>query len=102
MTDGTFSSEARRWQWLQKLASLPKPSNDDDVKDGDIIDYIMYEEGDAGEEDVERYEEEWVEEGDVGVDDVERYEEEWVAKWEAKHLNYIWYELVEHPEFMRT
>jgi hypothetical protein len=50
MTNGTFTSERHRLQWLQKLANLPSSSD----------------------------------------------------KEERKHANFIWYELLEHPEFMRT
>jgi hypothetical protein len=50
MTNGTFTSERHRLQWLQKLASLPSSSNEED----------------------------------------------------AEQVNFIWYELLEHPEFMRT
>jgi hypothetical protein len=39
MTNGTFSSEGRRWQWLQKLASLPSSSDREDAKH---INYIWY------------------------------------------------------------
>lgn len=68
LTDGTFTSERRRWQWLQKLASLPNP---------------------------------------IDVPGHSFHREEWETfrnkeKWEARCMNYILYELVEHPEFMRT
>jgi hypothetical protein len=30
LTNGHFSSERRRWQWLETLAGLPRLSNDED------------------------------------------------------------------------
>jgi hypothetical protein len=65
MTDGAFTSEEHRWQWLKKLATLPSSSSDGD-EEGDI-EYMEY----MDEED-------------------------------AKQVNFIWYELLEHPEFMQT
>jgi hypothetical protein len=83
MTNGNFASEERRWEWLEKLVTSP-PSWNDNVRyynDEETDDY--YEEGMP-----DYYEE--------GMPEVGEEEEA------AKQVNYIWYELLQHPEFIQT
>jgi hypothetical protein len=73
LTNGTFTSEEHKLQWLEMVAGLPF-SNDDD-------------EGDDDDEDDE--------------DDEDQKEED-RKKSDAKLLNFIWYTLCQNPEMMQV
>jgi hypothetical protein len=77
LTNGTFTSEKHRWQWLERVVNLPRPAPeeyDDEYDDSyeDDVYPVYYEDGD---------------------DDKER---------EAKHLNFIWYTLRQNPEMIQV
>jgi hypothetical protein len=74
LTNGTFTSAERRWQWLERVASLAIPSEYEVDEDGD-------------DEDIELS---------------RRFMEIKNNERDAKHLNFIWYTLCENPEMMQV
>jgi hypothetical protein len=74
LTNGTFTSAERRWQWLERVASLAIPSEYEVDDDGD-------------DEDIELS---------------RRFMEIKNNERDAKHLNFIWYTLCENPEMMQV
>jgi hypothetical protein len=76
LTNGTFTSEKCRWQWLERLVNLPMP--DENYEE---YEYIVYHEDD---------------------DDVCNCDEDKNKERDAKHLNFIWYTLRQNPEMMQV
>jgi hypothetical protein len=80
LTNGSFSSEERRWQWLEWVVGLPTFYDEDEEDRGYDEEDSSYDEGRAIEDEAV-----W----DRKIDN-------------ATRINFIWYILRENPEMMRT
>jgi hypothetical protein len=106
MTNGTFTSKERRWQWLERVVNLPI-SDEDDTSDDDDEDDMDDEDG-VHLDDQEPLRER--ENGNHYKDDDHNHDDEDVhssdknknKKREAKLLNFIWYTLRQNPELMQV
>jgi hypothetical protein len=79
LTNGTFTSVERRWQWLESVVSLPGSDEYDEWYEDDVHP-VYYE----------------------NADHVRSCDEDKNEEKDAKHLNFIWYTLCENPEMIPT
>jgi hypothetical protein len=91
LTNGTFTSEERRWQWLERVVNLSL-SDEDDEEDEDEEDdeNTVYHEDDDDDDEYTVYNKE--------DDDVRSCDEDKSAKWDATDLNFIWSTLRQNPD----